>query len=118
MSTVETVRPIIAVESKKQADSPKKASKPKAKADKKPKAKKASGSGSRVNDETKLVALKKVSEIEFADGSFCYAQAQAVITSRTIGEAKEKLKADKNNPTRDRRIEIRFLVSRGYVKTA
>ncbi len=117
MASVETVRPTIAVASKKQNDSPSKKAKPVVakKAVKKSKAPKQSG---RVSDDTKIVALKKSSDIKAAEGTFCYAQIVACLTSKTVGEAKAKLAKDPKNPTRDRRLEVAWVRDQGYIRVA
>jgi hypothetical protein len=128
MTSVEpkTVRPAIAVASKKQADSSKKAVKKSAKATKKAelKGKKSAAElkAAREERERKLDALLiqpliKPSTNPCKPGTFCFAQVAAALTSKTVVEAKQKLAANKENPTPERHIEIAWMVKKGYIKT-
>lgn len=80
----------------------------------KPKAKKASGN--RVSDDTKIVALKTAKDIKSAEGTFCHAQIVACLQSKTVGEARKKLAAMKENPTKQRGLEAAWVAKSGYIR--
>ncbi len=48
-------------------------------------------------------------------GSFCFAQVQAVLTSKTVAEAQRKLAADKKNPSRKRQLETAWLRRMNFI---
>lgn len=49
-------------------------------------------------------------------GTFCYAQAKAALTSKTVKAAQEKLDNDKENPSKGRKLEVAWLVKQGFIK--
>jgi hypothetical protein len=64
----------------------------------------------------RITPLKKVTDIHSHEGTFCYAEILAALTSKTVGEAKEKLAVDKHNPTPERGLELAWIQKRGYIK--
>ena len=74
----------------------------------------ASNGGGRSTDDIQIRALTKQNPCR--EGSFCYAQVAAAITSKSVGEAQEKLDNSGSNPS-GRRIEVAWLVSKGIIKT-
>ena len=57
-----------------------------------------------------------VKENPCGEGTFCWAQVQSALTSKTVAEAKAKLATMKENPTKDRAMEIGWMVRQKYIK--
>jgi hypothetical protein len=93
----------------KSAAAPAKAAKPAKKA-----AAASNGGGGRSLDDVAIRPLVKQNPCR--EGSFCYAQVDAALTSKSVAEAQKKLDKSGLNPN-GRRIEIAWLVSKGYIKT-
>ena len=68
----------------------------------------------RKQDAMQIVPLIK--DNPCGEGTFCWAQVQAVLTSKTVAEAKQRLTADPKNPTRNRKMEVGWMVRSGYIK--
>jgi hypothetical protein len=68
----------------------------------------------RVVADREIKALKKKNELR--EGTFCFAQVNAALSSKTVSEAQAKLDKDKKNPKPGRRIEIAWLAKQGYIK--
>jgi hypothetical protein len=66
----------------------------------------------------RLVALIKPTENPCGEGTFCRAQVQAALTSKTVAEAQEKLATMKTNPTPKRALELGWLLKKQFVKIA
>lgn len=71
----------------------------------------AAGKGNLDNYTIKVLAKKN----ELREGTFCHAQLEAAMKSKTVAEAQKKLDASGNNPNK-RRIEIAWLVKKGFIQ--
>lgn len=111
-ATTKTTKPAKAEKPAKAA----KAEKP-VKAAKAPKAAKAERAP-RVTEDRKIKALVKFKDLGLREGTFCYAQVQAALSSKTVSEAQAKLDTDKANPTPGRKLEVSWQVKKGYISVA
>lgn len=118
-AAVTTVRPTIAVASKKQSDSPK-ATKKSAKKRTAKKAAKGKSLKERLQERGRkqdaMLIHPLVKENPCGEGTFCWAQVQAALTSKTVKEAKAKLATMKENPTKDRAMEVGWMMKKGYIE--
>lgn len=72
----------------------------------------------RATADRKIKALIKAKDVTAKEGSFCYAEIMAAIGSKTVSEAQAKLTADKKNPNPERRIEIAWMVKKGFISVS
>jgi hypothetical protein len=70
----------------------------------------------RATEDRKIKPLVKAKEVEMREGTFCFAQVHAAISSKSVAEAQAKLDADEANPSSGRKIEIAWLVKKGYIE--
>jgi hypothetical protein len=66
----------------------------------------------------KITALVKAKDLTLREGTFCYAQVHAAVSSKTVAEAQAKLDADKGNPSKGRKLEIAWMTKKGFIKVA
>lgn len=73
----------------------------------------------RTTEDRKIVALVSLKDKDKLprEGTFCYAQTEAALKSKTVSEAQAKLDASGLNPNK-RRIEIAWLTKQKYIKIA
>jgi hypothetical protein len=64
----------------------------------------------------KIKALIKTNPLR--EGSFCYAQVQAILGAKTVSEAQAKLDKDKANPNQGRKLEVGWLVKKEFISVA
>lgn len=57
-----------------------------------------------------------IKENPCGEGTFCWAQVQAALTSKNVADAKKILAADPKNPTRDRAMEVGWMIRQKYIK--
>ena len=72
----------------------------------------------RVTEDRKIKSLVKFKDLDMRAGTFCHAQVQAALSSKTVSEAQAKLDADKNNPSQGRKIEIAWMVKKEFISVA
>jgi hypothetical protein len=122
-ATVETTPTPAAVVA---AATPKKRTTPKPKDAKKavpakaaPKAKAKKAATTPADEDTRTITpLIKATSNPCKPASFCYAQVHAVLTSKTLAEARRKLAADPRNPTKTRSLELGWLVKKKFIKVS
>ena len=69
-------------------------------------------------EDRKIKALVKAKDVTLREGTFCYSQVHAALASKTVSEAQATLDKDKNNPSKGRRIEIAWLVKKGFISVS
>ena len=72
----------------------------------------------RVTEDRKIKSLVKFKDLGMREGTFCHAQVQAALSSKTVSEAQAKLDADKDNPSQGRKIEIAWMVKKEFISVA
>jgi hypothetical protein len=70
----------------------------------------------RTTEDRKIKSLVKFKDLTMREGTFCHAQVQAALSSKTVSEAQAKLDADEANPSSGRKIEIAWLAKKGYIE--
>ena len=66
----------------------------------------------------RITPLIKPTENPCGEGTFCRAQVQAALTSKTVAEAQEKLATMKANPTPKRSLELGWLVKKQFISVS
>ena len=93
-----------------------KAAKKAAPAAKAAKAKKAASDAA--EDTRTITPLLKPTANPCKPSTFCFCQVHSVLTSKTVAEARRKLAADPRNPTKNRALELGWLVKKKFIKVS